>query len=947
MAKKPMTSKQSAVGQLNDELEQGILRSVDNNALVALGIDRVGIDQLNTLFAAPLNAQVFSPTGFDEDYFSEVGRVEGSPVDLNKPTVIASVGNMAEQTPAQNRTDLAHEYGHAGIAALSDFKPHNIGPNLEEAIMRVQDMESGPPRSHGESQRYIYKNYDDPMGTIERAKKYHKQLSDKAQKKLYDEGKRMDIRDKVDEIASKGRYGDDVLVHMNRAEVQAMHENSPTGLTINPDTGQPEAFLPLLGALAGGWLAPSMGMGLTAAMGAGLGSAAGSLMQGDDFGTAVAGGLMSYGLGSMLNAAAGPDLGAVADTAAPELAAGATEAATAPALGGFGDTALETGFQGLPGQGAVHPAGMFGSGNVAGMAPVVPAANASPLYGAGRVGPTPFAEQTMLGNNPGELNAVGPLARNEAMLGHTLDVPRLQGEIPLTSSEQMFNKNIAQPNMAMSQAAGNPVYATPQPGSPNFVGPPQADVWDKAVAQNDTFSDMSFGDQWDHMKGRWQDKSIGPAGIMKDAITRNPIGTAAAGIGAMSGGLGALTGAGQQAAIPEYGKKSYAKRPYQKSGNNRSFIAQPAGYRPGIDPEHTYLDPIGTYDQSFAAGGIVMPGAGYRPGFDAQHNYGFGVPEQRATTTLAPAVPTIAPILPPKLNEGGGDRGQDNSPSNSPNDTGHDVSDHDSPGTPSTMGDHVSDNFDPALSLASSVLGAAKTLGGALMDHMGEADKGGFGQHGFAGFSSTAMGNAANQMDNSAMADNPSGHPSNYGGGGGGGHWGGDNDSGPGGASGASSGSGGNGANGGEDGGASDGNNWARGGQVAPSGEQNPITQNAKAAILGQHPEPAKAIQVFVGTYGEKAFVQLRGQVIAEATADQRAREGIGGMIQGPGTGTSDSIPGQITQDGMPVEDIKVADGEYIVPKAQVDEYKDNGMMAKLEGDRKAIVGKNNEPRMA
>ena len=52
-------------------------------------------------------------------------------------------------------------------------------------------------------------------------------------------------------------------------------------------------------------------------------------------------------------------------------------------------------------------------------------------------------------------------------------------------------------------------------------------------------------------------------------------------------------------------------------------------------------------------------------------------------------------------------------------------------------------------------------------------------------------------------------------------------------------------------------------------------------------------------------------------------------------------IPAQITQDGQSVEEVRVADGEYIMPKAQVDEYEGNGMMAKLEADRKAIVGKD------
>ena len=48
-------------------------------------------------------------------------------------------------------------------------------------------------------------------------------------------------------LATKGRYGDSMMVHMNPIEVQGLASMSPTGsLTINPDTGQPEAFLPFL-----------------------------------------------------------------------------------------------------------------------------------------------------------------------------------------------------------------------------------------------------------------------------------------------------------------------------------------------------------------------------------------------------------------------------------------------------------------------------------------------------------------------------------------------------------------------------------------------------------------------------------------------------------------------------------------------------------------------------
>ena len=56
----------------------------------------------------------------------------------------------------------------------------------------------------------------------------------------------------MDEMATHGRYGDTMLVHMNPAEVEGIASLVPGGkLTINPVTGQPEAFLQFLAPLIG------------------------------------------------------------------------------------------------------------------------------------------------------------------------------------------------------------------------------------------------------------------------------------------------------------------------------------------------------------------------------------------------------------------------------------------------------------------------------------------------------------------------------------------------------------------------------------------------------------------------------------------------------------------------------------------------------------------------
>jgi len=128
----------------------------------------------------------------------------------------------------------------------------------------------------------------------------------------------------AEQMATHGRYGDSMLVHMNPVEVQGLASLSPTGsLTRNPMTGQPEAFLPFLVPLLGS-------MGASAAAGAGLlGSTlaantvlAGALGSGiattavtGDLKQGLMAGITGYGIGSaMQGASAGLDTGVVEAT---------------------------------------------------------------------------------------------------------------------------------------------------------------------------------------------------------------------------------------------------------------------------------------------------------------------------------------------------------------------------------------------------------------------------------------------------------------------------------------------------------------------------------------------------------------------------------------------------------------------------------------------------------
>jgi hypothetical protein len=136
----------------------------------------------------------------------------------------------------------------------------------------------------------------------------------------------------VQKVQSQGRLNDSMLVHMNPQEVaglQALARRNGTTLTINPQTGLPEAFniASLLPTIAGAALTPVLGPMAPLVIG-GIGAlATGSLEQG-----------IMMGLGAMGGANIA---GSAANLAAPAAAAAPTAAIAAPtAAGGVGSSGI-------------------------------------------------------------------------------------------------------------------------------------------------------------------------------------------------------------------------------------------------------------------------------------------------------------------------------------------------------------------------------------------------------------------------------------------------------------------------------------------------------------------------------------------------------------------------------------------------------------------------------
>ena len=140
----------------------------------------------------------------------------------------------------------------------------------------------------------------------------------------------MDIKQQTRNVAAQGRYGDNMLLHVNPVEMQGLASVMP--LTKNPQTGQPEAFLPFLAPLLGSMAGTALFTGLSPAVAGALGSGIASTIQSGDLKQGIISGVTGFGLGKAFGAAgigeAGRTAGEAATTAAETVANVSPEALT-------------------------------------------------------------------------------------------------------------------------------------------------------------------------------------------------------------------------------------------------------------------------------------------------------------------------------------------------------------------------------------------------------------------------------------------------------------------------------------------------------------------------------------------------------------------------------------------------------------------------------------------
>src|SRR5579885_313641 len=96
---------------------------------------------------------------------------------------------------------------------------------------------------------------------------------------------------------------------------------------------------------------------------------------------------------------------------------------------------------------------------------------------------------------------------------------------------------------------------------------------------------------------------------------------------------------------------------------------------------------------------------------------------------------------------------------------------------------------------------------------------------------------------------------------------------------------------------------YASGGKVS---DPQKVVADAMAALRGAHPKPKQALQAFTEMFGPDELEDLKKMVLGSG--------GYEGLLQGPGSGMADSIPGSI--EGQ--RPVLLSDGEFVVPAAVV-----------------------------
>jgi len=316
--------------------------------------------------------------------------------------------------------------------------------------------------------------------------------------------------DTIEDIASKGRYGDTMLMHVNPREVSGL--DSLGKMTYNPETGLPEAWLwalplagaaiggigaklmdkdPLTGALLGGGIGLG-GMGLAGAGASGLGGLFGSGSAG-----ALPGlwkGLTPIGQGMLMGGAMGGVRGLFGQSESPmkDILLGAAMGGVGGALFGGAGTAT----------GAAEAELAASDAFTAGVSPSIEVPSAVSKIGSTVVAPTPSSTIAQGGSYLGYRPVpVPPTSYSTPTL--PIHAPGFRSaDIPLNTTYGL--RNVRTPGLDISGRATNPVMQTEAQREAARRAVTATDIGEKAATTTTpTDPDKTF---FGGLKDWWKDR---------------------------------------------------------------------------------------------------------------------------------------------------------------------------------------------------------------------------------------------------------------------------------------------------------------------------------------------------------------------------------------------------------------------------------------------------------
>ena len=117
-------------------------------------------------------------------------------------------------------------------------------------------------------------------------------------------------------------------------------------------------------------------------------------------------------------------------------------------------------------------------------------------------------------------------------------------------------------------------------------------------------------------------------------------------------------------------------------------------------------------------------------------------------------------------------------------------------------------------------------------------------------------------------------------------------------------------------------NSFAMGGQVMPQQGLASLNQGQMPMMNGQMPNLSDPMTAATLAMAVRSPQMRYGSIMAQPNpmmSNPMQGYAMGGYIEGPGTGTSDSIPAAIYQDGKRVGEAALSNGEFVMKKAAVD----------------------------